>query len=88
MSPNELYMAKERLASQGVQLSVATKTGQAIINGLIAHLRGKLAVLIEDNNKAARLLNRQMTAINLRIKAIALEERAAKLKRKGKKNGK
>jgi adenine/guanine phosphoribosyltransferase-like PRPP-binding protein len=90
MSLTDLLMAKEQLEKTAEQLSATTTANTTLITGLINYLRGKKAVIIDDNNKTVQKLRTMMKGVKLRIKEIALAQRAKQLKgKKGvEKNGK
>lgn len=85
----ELQMSLDQIRNMATQLSIKTTSAREVIDNLIASLRGKKAVLIEDNNKVMLQFQARIDKIQARMRELAKpRSKKNKDKKGGKKGGK
>jgi CHASE3 domain sensor protein len=88
MTEKELLVASQRVEEMAKQLEVVTKAADSLLSDVLSYLRGKRAILIEDNNKLMRQFGTQSAAIKKRLKEIRREKKKTGPEEKEKKDGK
>ena len=88
MTLEELTAAVAQVEAAAGQLEAVTKSTTNLIDNLMANLRGKKSVIIEDNNKLVMQFRLQKDAINKEIhKLIKIKAEKEKKDKEAKKNG-
>jgi ERCC4-type nuclease len=87
MTMAELQAATQQIENAAAQLESVTKSTMALIDGILADLRGKRAVLIEDNNKLMMQFRGQKDSLAKAIRKL-LEKQAKEKEAKDKKGAK